>query len=351
MLEDLRKAQPRAVLGELRELYYFYLDEPSRVRLAGMGRIKRAVALLGWVAKSLLLKLSPARRTLLLLALLLTILGHTDFNFLDIWVIDTNFAPWGFLVLVIVLMLELKDKLLVRDEIEVARQVQLNLLPHESPDVPGWSVWSYTRPANDVGGDLIDYIEMDGFRHGVVLGDVAGKGLGAALLSSKLQATLRALVPESVSLDDLASRVNAIFLRDGLDNRFATLFYVELEHHSSQARYVNAGHNPAFLIHEDSVKTLGASSVPLGMLPGSSYEECPIRLESGDLLVAYSDGLTEAENERGEQFGMERVETLIRQLRSEEPRVIGERLLREVDRFLGDARPTDDLSIVVVIKR
>lgn len=350
MLEDLRRLHPRAVTGELRELYYFYLDEESRARLAGMGRVWRAFALLGWVAKSLLLKLSPARRLLLLLALLLTALGHTNLRLGTVWAVDANFAPWGFLILVIVLMLELKDKLLVRDEIEVARQVQLNLLPHESPDVPGWSVWSYTRPANDVGGDLVDYIEMDGFRHGIVLGDVAGKGLGAALLSSKLQATLRALVPESVSLDDLASHVNTIFVRDGMDNRFATLFYVEVEHHSKQARYVNAGHNPAFVIHADRVEMLGASSLPLGMLPDSTYEECSLELEPGDLLLVYSDGLTEAENEHGEQFGTQRVESLITELRAEPPRMIGRRLLEEVDRFLGDARPTDDLSLVVVAK-
>jgi len=348
---DLRAARPGAYLGELRELYNFYLDEESRTRLAGMGRIRRAVALLGWVAKSLLLKLSPARRIMLLVAVVLTILvGHTAFR-VGGWGVDANLAPWGFLLLVLVLMLELKDKLLVRDEIEVARQVQLMLLPRDTPTIPGWSAWSYSRPANDVGGDLVDYIELDGFRHGVVLGDVAGKGLGAALLSSKLQATLRALAPEAASLDDLAARVNAILLRDGLDNRYATLFYIELEHDSGQARYLNAGHNPAFVIRRDRTEMLGASSFPLGMLPGSGYKECGLSLESGDLMLIYSDGLTEAETEGGEQFGMERLDKLISRLRNEQPRVIGKRILQEVDRFLGPARPTDDLSIVVLEKK
>ena len=346
---DLRQARPGAFLGELRELYNFYLDEESRTRLAGMGRMRRAVALLGWVTSSLLLKLSPARRIMLLLAVVLTILGHTAFR-VGVWGVDANFAPWGFLLLVLVLMLELKDKLLVRDEIEVARQVQLMLLPRETPTIPGWSAWSYSRPANDVGGDLVDYIELDGFRHGVVLGDVAGKGLGAALLSSKLQATLRALAPEAASLDDLAARLNAILLRDGMDNRYATLFYIEVEHDSGEARYLNAGHNPAFVIREDRIELLGASSYPLGMLPGTDYRECGLSLKSGDLMLIYSDGLTEAETEDGEQFGMERVEKLISRLRNEHPRTIGKRILQEVDRFLGTARATDDLSIVVLEK-
>jgi len=349
VIEDLRSARPTAILGELRALYNFYLDEDSRTRLAQMNRFQRAFLLLGWTAKSLLMKLSPARRILLLLALLLAMAGWTQFT-IGVWDLETNLAPWGFLLLVIVLMLELKDKLLVRDEIEVARQVQLLLLPRSKPTIPGWSAWSYSRPANDVGGDLVDYIELDGFRHGLVLGDVAGKGLGAALLTAKLQATLRALIPESVSLDDLAGQVNTIFVRDGLDNRFATLFYVEVEHNSGQARYVNAGHNPAFVIRENGMELLGASSLPLGMLPGSIYEEAALTIGPGEIILAYSDGLTEAENETGEQFGMERLETLLTQMGNKNPQVIGRRLLQEVDQFLGDERPTDDLSLIVIVR-
>ena len=100
------------------------------------------------------------------------------------WSLGLDLRPWGGLLFLIILMLELKDKLVAKDEIQIARQVQIALLPHENPEIPGWSVWCYSRPANDVGGDLVDYLELDGFRHGVVLGDVAGKGLGAALLSA-----------------------------------------------------------------------------------------------------------------------------------------------------------------------
>ncbi|NIW38233.1 MAG: SpoIIE family protein phosphatase, partial [Gemmatimonadetes bacterium] len=317
-MDDLRATRfKRDYLRELSDLYYFYLDDERRAKLASMGRLQRAFLLLGWILKSLYLKLSPPRRILLLIAAVLGILGPTSVGFPMLGrQVSADLRPWGFFILLIVLMLELKDKLLARDEIEIARQVQLDLLPRKHPPLPGWSVWSFSRPANDVGGDLVDYIELDGFRHGVVLGDVAGKGLGAALLSAKLQATIRALVPDAVSLEDLGTRVNTIFYRDGLDNRYATLFYAELEYHSDPMRYLNAGHNPAFVIRTDGVNELRASSFPVGMMEEVSYEEGSVELETGDMLLAYSDGLTEATNLQGEEYGVERVRELLPQLRA-----------------------------------
>lgn len=349
VFDDLRRTRYQRYIQELRELYHFYLDGDTQARLARMGRIRRAFALLGWLLRSLLMKLSPQRRLLLLLAFLLAILGDTQLT-LGNWMISADFGPSGFACLLVVLMLELKDKLVAKDEIAVARQVQLALLPRKQPRVPGWEVWSFSRPANDVGGDLVDYIELDALRHGVLLGDVAGKGLGAALLMAKLQATLRAIASEAGSLDELGARVNTIFHRDGLDNRYATLFYAELEHHSGHLRYLNAGHNPAFLLSRDGQRMLGASSQPLGMLAATKYIEGSLTLEPGDLLLAYSDGLTEARNVAGEEFGMERLERLLPSLKTQTPEAIGASILHEVDRFLGEARPGDDLSLLVIAR-
>jgi phosphoserine phosphatase RsbU/P len=347
-VEDLRRMRfSRDYWRELRELYAFYLDEEERTRLADMGRVRRSVMVLGWLLHSLFMKLSPARRIMLLLSVVLTILGNTSFRLMG-WGFSADLRPWGWVLLLLTLMLELKDKLLARDEIQIARDVQIALQPRSNPTVPGWSFWCYSRPANDVGGDLVDYIALDGFRHGVALGDVAGKGLGAALLSAKLQATLRALVPEAVSLDELGTRVNTILHRDGIDNRYATLFYAEVEHDSGRMRYLNAGHNPAFLIRRGGVERLSASSFPLGMLPRVAYEERSLDLVQGEVLLVYSDGLTEASNPAGEEFGAARLESLVSGLGSLEPQAVGERLLTEVDRFLGDARAADDLSLVVI---
>ena len=347
VMDDLRRTQRREYLQELQQLYQFYvddyLDDQRKAKLAEMGRFRRAFSLLGGILKSLLMKLSPTRRILLLVALVFGVLGKPHFTTASID-LQADLRPWGFAILLVVLMLELKDKLLARDEIATARSVQLALLPRELPTIPGWSVWSYSRPANDVGGDLVDYIEVDGFRHAVLLADVAGKGLGAALLTAKLQATLRALLPDAASLDDLGSRVNGILHRDGLDNRYATLFFAELEHHSGQLRYLNAGHNPPFVLRQDRIEKLPASSYPLGMLGSATYEEGAVELEAGDVLLAYSDGLTEANSENGEEFGVERLEALLPELKHLSAEEIGTRVLEEVDRFQGDNRPDDDLS-------
>jgi serine phosphatase RsbU (regulator of sigma subunit) len=259
--------------------------------------------------------------------------------------------PSGFFLLLIVLMLELKDKLLARDEIEIARQVQIALLPRTHPRIPGWAVWSCSRPANDVGGDLVDYIDVDEFRHAVALGDVAGKGLGAALLTAKLQATLRALLPESAGLAELGGRVNTIFHRDGIDNRFATLFLAQLEHDTGHLRYLNAGHNPPFVVRRDrQFERLPASSYPLGVLATAVYAEGTVELGAGDLMLAYSDGLTEALDASGQEFGIERLEALLPELLDLGPEEAAARVLAAFDRFIGDERPRDDLSLAVIVR-
>ena len=340
----------RDYVREIRDLYYFYLSDDDRQRLAEMGRLRRSFVLLWWTLKNMLAKLSPPRRLLILIACVIFYVNDTSIDIAG-RAINFDLRIYAFVLLLLVLMLELKDKLVARDEIEIARQVQMALLPATHPELPGWSVWSYSRPAKDVGGDLVDYLELDGFRHGVLIGDVAGKGLGAALLSAKLQATFRALVPDSDALDDLGTRVNSIFANDSIRNRYATLFYAVLEHHSGQLRYLNAGHNPAYVIRKDGIDQLKASSFPVGMFDTANYQEACTWMEPGDMLLAYSDGLTEAMNVHGDEFGEERVEQMLPGLRELDPAAIGRHILREVDRFCGDARPNDDMSLVVVVRR
>jgi len=337
------------ILYDFRDLYRFYLDTERRERLDKMGRFKRAFWLFGWLLKSLLMKLTPGRRVLLLFAMILSIMGWTHFTLLSTNV-SFDFRPWGCLLLLIILMLELKDKLLAKDEIQVARQVQLALLPTEHPDLPGWKIWSYSVPANDVGGDLVDYIDIGPERLAVVLGDVSGKGLGAALLAAKLQATLRALGPESPSLDDLGNRVNTILHMDSLANRYATMFYTELSPDSGHIRYLNAGHNPPIVVRGDSLEELSASSFPLGMMDNVTYTEGMVDMEAGDLLVIYSDGLSEAANEADEEFGVDRLRELLPELQSVPLEQAGRVVLKAVEGHLQGERPQDDLSLVLIRK-
>ncbi len=206
----------RTLRRDLRDVYHFYLDDKAREELATMGAVGKAFHLVFWVMKSMIQKLTPARRILLVAGLITPTIG------VEIGDTGLRFGGIGFVLILLVLLLELKDKLTALDELAVGRAVQNALLPSANPVVAGWEVWLHTQPANEVGGDLVDYLEVREKGWGVALGDVAGKGLGAALLMAKVQATLRALAPSYTSLADLARELNHIIYRDGLRNRFVS---------------------------------------------------------------------------------------------------------------------------------
>jgi sigma-B regulation protein RsbU (phosphoserine phosphatase) len=340
---------PRSIKTDVRSIYHFYLDEERRAEIEKMRAPKRVLTMPLWLLRSLLLKLTPQRRTLLIVALIVAFIGRFRFNFQEV-VVSFDGSPWAFLMVLFVLALELKDKLLAKDEIAVARQVQLAILPSSDPPWPGYALWSHTRPANDVGGDLIDYIEEPSpGTLGIALGDVAGKGLGAALLMAKLQASLRATAPGAPDLGALGARLNGILCRDGLDNRFATLFYLEAPAGGGgPVRFLNAGHNPPLIVRAGSVDLVEESSRPLGMFQDSTYAEGRLDLAPGDLLVIYSDGLVEARDLADREFGLERLKTLVTSLRDRPPAEAGRVILEEVDRFLGEDKPQDDLSLILV---
>jgi sigma-B regulation protein RsbU (phosphoserine phosphatase) len=286
---------------------------------------------------------------MLLASLFFLLFGSVDFSFAQTR-LRVSMNPVAYFLVLVVLLLELKDKLLARDEIEAARQVQLALLPKEQPRLPGWSLWCFTRSANDVGGDLVDHVPMVGGSLGIALGDVAGKGLGAALLCAKLQASIRAVLPEYRTMVDLGGRLNKILQRDGIENRYATLFFAEIFPDSGRMRVLNAGHNAAIVLRRDGPARLHASAPPLGMFPDTAYREDALDLAAGDMVVAFSDGLTEAQNEDDEEFGEARLETLVSSLRGGASADVGARVVAEVERILGDRRPLDDLSLFVVAR-
>lgn len=347
VLDDLRRGDLRSTLRrDLRELYLFYLDEDARKRLAGMGRVKRWFLLVIWLAKSLFLNLPPLRRVLLVASFLCFFMSSVRFQ-LGTVDFDVNLIGLAFFLVLVVLMLELKDKLLARDELETGRAVQRSLFPESDPEIPGWEVRLYTRSANEVGGDLVDYLWVDpGRRLGVALGDVSGKGLGAALLMAKLQATLRALATDSPSLPELAARMNAIFCRDQVPGRYATLLYLELEPGSGAVRLLNAGHLPPLVLTASGVRETEPVARPIGMLPDSTYREQAVSLEPGDGLLVYSDGVTEARNAEGEFFGDARLHRLVEGLRNRPAAEGVQALVREVEAFTGEEPQSDDLSLV-----
>ena len=329
------------------DLQEFYLTTHRRDRLAEMGVVKRTLYLGLWLLKALFLKLTPARRLLLLLSFWLMWQGRIQMDVGNTRV-TLGFPFLAMAVLLLILMLELKDKLLARSELEAGRAVQLALMPNRAPSLPGWDIWLFTRSANDVGGDLVDYLQIDPGRLGVALGDVAGKGLPAALLMAKLQATLRALASECASLGELGRRVNRIVKRDGLSNRFATLVYLELAPDSGRVRLVNAGHPPPLLLKSRSIEELPRGSIALGIVPDADFVEQQVELRAGEMLLVYSDGVTEAMNRAGEFFGDERLRATLAAAGASTAEQAGQSVLAAADAFTGDARVFDDLSLVVL---
>jgi hypothetical protein len=347
VISDLQDGElPQVLKRDLRETYEFYLDQEEREKLAAMSPVQRWMVSMWWLVKSLFLKLTPTRRLILLVGMVLAadgvgVLGGSN----------TGNLLMGFLVLLFTLGLELKDKLLARDELEAGRVVQIALMPDERPEFEGWETWLHTEPANEVGGDLVDYQAVDDVRFSISLGDVAGKGLPAALFMAKLQATVRAVAPLCASLSELGARVNAIFCRDGLPGRFASLVYVEGTRGGDSVRILNAGHLPPVLVRRTGLQELERGAPALGLAGGTRYAERELTMEPGDILVAYSDGVTEARDESGEFFGEERLRRLLAGSHGRSAEEIGSRIVQAVADFCGQARPSDDLSIAVLRRR
>ncbi len=310
-----------------------------------MGRLRRWLHRGAWLLKSLFLNLTPTRRVLLALALLLCVRAewHGDSHSLQI---DFGVAP--IVLLVLLLMLELKDKLVAKSELQAGRVVQQAMLPKEAPQIAGWDVWISTQPANEVGGDLVDFVTREDGRVGLVLADVSGKGLPAALLMARLQATLLAFVSELPSLAALASRLHRAFRRRGLENRFATLVYIELDPGSARIRLVNAGHMPPLVVGPGQVEPLSVGGPALGIPTLATYEEQSVDLAAGQTLVVYSDGVTDALNEDGAFFGDERLLASLRESAGRPAAEVAHQLLGAVEAFVGEARWHDDVSLMVV---
>ncbi len=341
--QDLRQGDlggsVRRDFADLREVM---LDEPRRKELSTMGPLRRWFATGWWLIKTTFLRLTPARRLILIAGIILALISRSGPASGD------NTGLLGLLCVLFVLMLELKDKLVAKDELQAGHAVQEALLPERSPHIPNWDLWMYTRPANDVGGDLIDFITIQDGHHAVVLGDVAGKGLRAALLMAKLQATVRAIISDALSPGDLGCRLNDIFCRDSLRSIFASLVLVELREESDTVALLNAGHLPPAVVRQSALEVMPKGGAALGLIPGSVFSGQSVVLNPGDILCVYSDGLTEAQNSEGEFFGDGKVLEFLRRSRGLPLKQIGEDLVAAVDAFIGEAKRHDDLSLFLI---
>jgi sigma-B regulation protein RsbU (phosphoserine phosphatase) len=256
----------------------------------------------------------------------------------------------GGILLVFVLMLELKDKLLAKDELEAGHKVQSALMPDSNPELEGWNVWLFTKSANDVGGDLIDYLKLSETKYCISIGDVAGKGLSAALIMAKLQSTIRALADVNLTLSDLVEKINKIFHRDSLKSIFASLLYLELEAGKNEIKFINAGHMPPILIKKDSIEPMDKGGAALGLMKDLKLKEEMLALESGEKFFIYSDGLTEAVDEEGAFFGDVRMMKVLNKQQQRSAEELGKYIVSTIEDFRGNAKMSDDLSIVIIEK-
>lgn len=337
----------RTLFRDFADIKEFYLDEEQKSRLEKMRPVSRGFYLCGWLLKSLFFKLAPLRRLLLFAAAFMIFTENKEIN-IGTFNFTFNLGNLGTLILVFILMLELKDKLLAKTELAEGRAIQMRLLPKTSPEIAGWDAWLHSEPANDVGGDLIDWIRFNDNHHVLVLGDVSGKGLPAALLMVKLQATIRALYTESIDLSDLGAQINGIFHRDGISRSFATLVVLDIRGDSGKIRVLNAGHTPPVLIQDRRPRATHKGNPALGLMPDTGYkvtEEC---LRKGDAFLVYSDGINESRNPQGDCFGNDRLFSLLPGLSESGAAHIGEKILKAVHDFSGEIRPDDDQTLLVI---
>jgi serine phosphatase RsbU (regulator of sigma subunit) len=250
-------------------------------------------------------------------------------------------------LLALLLVLELRDKLSLKGDLEIARQIQFGLLPFDPWDKDGVRIETAMRPANTVGGDYFDVIELGDGRLAVAVGDVAGKGMPAALLMALLQGSLRTLVSAGLRGAELMASLNAHLCANIPSNRLITLVYAELDPATGQLRYVNAGHNPPFLLQaRHPPARLAATAIALGITTDAEFEEMTLELDPGDRLVLYTDGITEAEDPADREYGDARLGAWLQASREQPGRALIDGVIAEVLEHCGNARPRDDMTLM-----
>ncbi len=234
-------------------------------------------------------------------------------------------------------------------EMNIARDIQMALLPKTFPSLPGLDMFAFTVPARHVGGDCYDVIDIGEGRLAITIGDVSGKGTPAAILMANVQAAVRALSESNVPAAELITRVNRLVHGYTEDSVFITFFYSVLDTRTGELVYVNAGHNPPCILRADGSRDyLDRGGLVVGIMPDSEYEEGRATLCAGDDLVLYTDGVTEAANTEDEMFGEERLEQLLIEHRHASAREIEEQVYTSIKDFAAGASQTDDLTMVIV---
>ena len=359
---------------ETPEAYRFFARGINTAELDGLPRHQRAIKYVQAFFMAFTMRLSPARRVIYGAALAMCVIGLLELfdgfgvtsyrllfplNFIRVGVPGPVFADgtlWlllGFLLMNLLVLLEVADRLSLKRGLEVAREIQQAMLPDGMWSGAGIEAFGLTKPANTVGGDFYDILPRPDGTVIVALGDVAGKASPAALLMALLLAMMRTLVDEGLSIAELVKRLNVQVGKHAPPSRFITLFVASYDPRTGQVQFVNAGQTPPLLRRRNgAIERLSTGGIALGMFEGSTYEAGTIRLDPGDAIVMYSDGITEAEDPAGLPFdeaGLERTLALYPGTFPEATAAsVGQAIFDAVERHRRDSRLSDDLTVLVL---
>ena len=340
--------------ADARSSYGFYgkdVDWDEVNKLPSWKRPLRIARQLFWAMMN---KLTPARRVLVLIALVFLVLSGFQFQFGKNSV-EIKAELFSALIFLLLLSLELADKITMKRDLEIAREIQAWLVPSTPPQIPNADVAFYTRAQNSVAGDYYDafYPNGDASTGGklmLVMADVAGKSVPAALLMATLQASLRTIASDGMPLSPLTTRLNHYACAHSLGGqRFTTAVLAEYDPATRRLTYVNAGHNaPVVRRANATTERLESGGLPLGITPEATFPSAEIQLQPGDTLVLFTDGVVEAFNSAGQEFSDARWLNIIRNLPNLNSQQTLNYLMKSVEDFVGATRQSDDITCLVL---
>jgi serine phosphatase RsbU (regulator of sigma subunit) len=367
---DLTPADVRRLFTrDTAEAYRYFTRHADAKKLAAEPWYRRWPMQLRLVFSGFTMRLSPARRALYAVGVVAFLLGvvmlfrgfapvrvflfpFTISVVMPTWVQGSTWLIVAFIAVNLLVLMEVADRLSLKGELEVARDIQLAMLPSGMRQAGDAVICGVTRPANTVGGDFYDVIPLPDGRLVLALGDVAGKGSPAALLMALLLAMLRTLVDEGLEAARLIERLNVQVAKHSPASRFITFFYGLYDPRTGVLQYVNAGHLPPVLLRANGEFDRSPSTSPgglaLGMFDHATYQTSQLTIEPGDVFVLYSDGITEAENPEGKAFEEAGLEAVLTRVAAGDPNEIGAAILASVEIYAADARLADDLTTLVV---
>ena len=344
---------------EARASYRLYSRDVAAKTPEGLTRRGHRLHVVKEFFWAVLEKLSPARRVLLLAALVMLVFPSSGFTYHDagheLHVVELDLHFWGGLLLFLLLMLEIADRVVMKRDLQIAREIQTWLLPGAPPQIPGISIAYTTRPANTVAGDYYDVFPRPGKtneenRVVFTVADVAGKSIPAAMLMATFQASLKTLSTAQVALPELVANMNKYACSNSQGGlRFTTAFLAEYDAARRVLTYINAGHNNPILRRSTGlIERLDVGGLPLGIQSEAKYESASVTLAPGDWLIIFTDGLVEAVNAHDEEFDEPRVLSALEAGVSTTPKELLDRLMASLDLFVGATPQHDDVTCLLV---